>query len=484
MRLLGTANRVRPRSVHADRHRTPESARRRQEAPDPRDEIARVVDSHQDDNQSSKAIVGRNTGSDLVCQGGGLQPLTMENVLFLVFGVALGAAAAGVWFLSQRQRMVADLARVSAELAAERRTAAEQRQSLEESHTRLRESFAALSQDALRENRSDFVQRAEALLKPMRETLDKVQTQVASADRDREGSFRAVTSQLSGLAQTQEQLRKTTEGLSQALRSPNARGRWGEVQLRRIVEMAGMLEHCDFEEQAQATTDDGTRQTPDMIVRLPGGATIVIDSKVPIDAYLRAANARDEADRDVHLTGHARQVKDHVKTLGGKAYWTQFQPSPEFVVMFLPLEPLLAAAFERDDTLLELASSMRVVPATPMTLMAILRAVAYGWKQQQLAVNAEEIQQLGRDLYDRLATMVDHLSAVGANLKQAANSYDKLVGSLEQKVLPGARRFKDLGVSSNKELEVAEPLHLTVRRVQKDELTLFDRDDERPVKPS
>ncbi|MBM3751524.1 MAG: DNA recombination protein RmuC [Acidimicrobiia bacterium] len=408
----------------------------------------------------------------------------MESVLFLVFGVALGATAAGVWFLSRRQRMVADLARVTAELAAERRAAVDLQRTLDESQARLRESFAALSQDALRDNRQEFVQRAEALLKPMRDTLDKVQTQVASADRDREGSFRAVTSQLSGLAQTQEQLRKTTEGLSQALRSPNARGRWGEVQLRRIVEMAGMLEHCDFEEQAQATSDDGARQTPDMIVRLPGGATIVIDSKVPIDAYLRAANAHDEADRDVQLTAHARQVRDHVKTLGGKAYWTQFQPSPEFVVMFLPLEPLLASAFERDETLLELASSMRVVPATPMTLMAILRAVAYGWKQQQLAVNAEEIQQLGRDLYDRLSTMVDHLSSVGAHLKQAASSYDRLVGSLEQKVLPGARRFKELGVSSNKELEVAEPLHLTVRRVQKDELTVVDREDERPVKPS
>jgi DNA recombination protein RmuC len=408
----------------------------------------------------------------------------MDVMLFLVLGGALGAAAASVWFLMQRQPLVADLARVTAELDATRRAAAEQRQALEESHARLKDSFASLSQDALRDNRSDFVQRAEALLKPMRDTLDKVQTQVASADRDREGSYRAVTSQLSGLAVTQEQLRKTTEGLSQALRSPNARGRWGEVQLRRIVEMAGMLEHCDFEEQVQTTTDDGGRQTPDMIVRLPGGATIVIDSKVPIDAYLRAAAATDDANRDVQLGAHARQVKDHIRTLGGKAYWTQFQPSPEFVVMFLPLEPLLAAAFERDETLLELASSMRVVPATPMTLVAILRAVAYGWKQQQLAVNAEAIQQIGRDLYDRLATMVDHLSSVGTSLKQAANSYDRLVGSLEQKVLPGARRFKELGVSTTKELDVVEPLHLTVRRVQKDELTLFDRDDDGPLRPT
>lgn len=407
----------------------------------------------------------------------------MEVILFLVLGGALGAAAASVWFLMRRQSLIADLARVSAELEATRGAAAEQRQALEESHARLKDSFASLSQDALRDNRSDFVQRAEALLKPMRDTLDKVQTQVASADRDREGSYRAVTSQLSGLAVTQEQLRKTTEGLSQALRSPNARGRWGEVQLRRIVEMAGMLEHCDFEEQVQTTTEDGGRQTPDMIVRLPGGATIVIDSKVPIDAYLRAAAAADDAGRDVQLGAHARQVREHIRTLGGKAYWTQFQPSPEFVVMFLPLEPLLAAAFERDETLLELASSMRVVPATPMTLVAILRAVAYGWKQQQLAVNAEAIQQIGRDLYDRLATMVDHLSSVGASLKQAANSYDRLVGSLEGKVLPGARRFKELGVSTTKELDVVEPLHLTVRRVQKDELTLFDQDDEKPVRP-
>jgi DNA recombination protein RmuC len=407
----------------------------------------------------------------------------MDVMLFLVLGGALGAAAASVWFLTHRQQMIADLARVTAELEATRRAAAEQRQALEESHARLKDSFASLSQDALRDNRSDFVQRAEALLKPMRETLDKVQSQVASADRDREGSYRAVTSQLSGLAVTQEQLRKTTEGLSQALRSPNARGRWGEVQLRRIVEMAGMLEHCDFNEQVHAVNDAGGRQTPDMIVRLPGGATIVIDSKVPIDAYLRAAAATDDAGRDVQLGAHARQVREHIKALGGKAYWTQFQPSPEFVVMFLPLEPLLAAAFERDETLLELASSMRVVPATPMTLVAILRAVAYGWKQQQLAVNAEAIQQIGRDLYDRLATMVDHLSSVGSSLKQAANSYDRLVGSLEQKVLPGARRFKELGVSTTKELDVVEPLHLTVRRVQKDELTLFDRDDDGPMRP-
>jgi len=413
----------------------------------------------------------------------------IQNLLFLAVGAALGAAAASIWFLIARQRLAADLARLAAELDTSRRAADEQKQAVEQAQARLRESFAALSQDALRENRTEFVQRAEAMLQPLRETLDKVRQQVATADRDREGSYRAVTSQLSGLVQTQEHLRKTTENLSQALRSPNTRGRWGELQLRRIVEMSGMLEHCDFEEQPHAATEDGGRQTPDMIVRLPGGASIVIDSKVPIDAYLRAAGARDAADRDAQLDAHARQVREHVRLLGSKEYWKNFQPAPDFVVMFLPIEPLLAAAFERDDTLLEFATTMRVVPSTPMTLMAVLRAVAYGWRQQQLAVNAEEIQQVGRDLYDRLATMVEHLDRVGSSIKMAADNYDRFIGSLEQKVLPGARRFKELGVSSTKDVSPPDPLHLTLRKVQKQELTLLDFEDETdedqpPVRPT
>lgn len=411
-----------------------------------------------------------------------------QDLLFLVVGLALGSAGASIWFLVGRQRLIAEQARLIAELDASHRMADEQRKATEDAQVRLRESFAALSQDALRENRSDFVQRAEALLQPMRETLNRVQSQVVAADRDREGSYKAVSTQLSGLVTSQEQLRQTTERLSQALRSPNARGRWGELQLRRIVELSGMLEHCDFEEQPQATTETGARQTPDMIVRLPGGASIVIDSKVPIDAYLRASTERDDTSRDAQLDQHARQVREHIRALGGKAYWAQFQPSPEFVVMFLPLEPLLASAFERDATLLDFASTLRVVPATPMTLMAVLRAVSYGWKQQQLAVNAEEIQQLGRELYDRLTTMVEHIDRMGTTIKQTADSYDRFIGSLEQKVLPSARRFKDLGVSTTRQLESPDPLQLAMRKVQKEELTpLLDpgagaeRDRTRPI---
>jgi len=411
-------------------------------------------------------------------------------LLVAVAGMIVGAAIATVVLLVRQTRLAADAARLGAELDAARqsldltaRALDEQRSLVSQTQAQLRDAFGALSREALRENRADFVQHAENLLKPVRETLARVQTQLAQVDNAREGSYREVKSQLGLLAESQEQLRQAAEGLTRSLRSPNVRGKWGEVQLRRIVELAGMLEHCDFIEKESATTDDGLRQTPDLIVKLPGESTIVIDSKVPIDAYLAAANARDDAGREDQLVAHTRQMRDHIKALGAKEYWKQFQPAPEFVVMFLPLEPLLQAAFEHDGALLDLAASMRVIPATPMTLLGLLKAVASGWKQQQLAKNAEEIQQIGRDLYDRLATMVDHIESVGRNLKLAGESYDRFISSLEQRVLPGARRFKELGVSSAKELEVPAPLSLDVRRVLKDELTGRPADEEETGAP-
>ena len=394
-----------------------------------------------------------------------------EAVPLLALAAVIVGAVALVFSVMRQQRFATAAARLQAELDAARRGVDEQKAALADAQARLRDTFAALSKDALKENRQDFLYTADTLLKPVRETLDKVQTQLASVDKEREGSFRAVAEQLKSLVSTQEQLRQTTEGLSRSLRSPNVRGRWGEIQLKRIVELAGMLEQCDFVEKESATSEDGARQTPDLIVKLPGNTNIVVDSKVPIDAYLDAVAAKDEDRRHAALALHARQVRDHVRALGSKEYWKAFQPAPEFVVMFLPLEPLLSAAFEHDGLLLEQAASLRVIPATPMTLLALLKAVAYGWKQQQVARNAEEIQQLGRELYERLATMVGHLESVGTNLKNAADSYDRFIGSLEQKVLPGARRFKELGVSSTKDLEVPEPLNLFVRQVRKEELT-------------
>jgi DNA recombination protein RmuC len=394
----------------------------------------------------------------------------LPSVGLVALGALVGGLAVAVVLNARYARVAREAARLEAELESTRRSAEEQRAQLTRTQTELREAFAALSRDALKDNRQDFLQHADALLKPVRETLGRVQTQLADVDKAREGSYQSVRAQLTSLAAAQEQLRAAADGLSRSLRSPNVRGRWGEIQLKRIVELAGMLEQCDFVEKESATTEGGGRQTPDLIVRLPGATSIVVDSKVPIDAYLAATNAKSDADRDTYLAAHARQVRDHIRSLGSKEYWRQFQPAPEFVVMFLPLEPLLSAAFEQDGSLLEQAASLRVIPATPMTLLALLKAVAYGWSQQQLAANAEEIRLIGRELYDRLATMVDHLGAVGKGLKQAADSYDRFIGSLEHKVLPGARRFKDLGVSSTSDLDVPDPLNLSVRKVVKPEL--------------
>ena len=395
----------------------------------------------------------------------------MSSLIAAVLGTLAGGALVTIVFLMRQMRLSADAARLSAELEAAERALDDQRALVSQTQIQLREAFGSLSKDALKDNRADFVQHAENLLSPVRETLARVQTQLAQVDNAREGSYRAVHTELGVLRDSQEQLRKAADDLTRSLRSPNVRGKWGEVQLKRIVELAGMIEHCDFVEKETATTEDGSRQQPDLIIRLPGETTVVIDSKVPIDAYLTAAGAKDATTRDGNLAAHVRQMRDHIRTLGAKDYWKQFQPSPEFVVMFLPLEPLLQAAFEHDDSLLEYASSVGVVLATPMTLLGLLKAIASGWKQQQLAKNAEEIQQIGRDLYDRLSTMVEHLEGVGRNIKQAADSYDRFVGSLETKVLPGARRFKELGVSSAKELEIPDQLSLSIRRVIKEELT-------------
>jgi DNA recombination protein RmuC len=396
----------------------------------------------------------------------------MVTALISAFaGAAVGALVVLVVWMRDRHAMVQSVTRAEAERDALVRSNAEQRAELEDTQTRLREAFSALSRSALKENREDFLGNAQTMLEPMKDALEKVQRHLNEVDKSREGTYRALTSQLNLLRDAQEQLRASADGLSRSLGSPNVRGAWGEIQLRRIVELSGMLAQCDFEEKVSAASDTGTRQTPDLVVRLPGDTTIVVDAKVPIQAYRTAVNAKDDATRRDALDTHARQFRDHLRSLGAKEYWKQFQPAPEFVVMFLPLEPLLSTAFERDDSLFEQAANLRVIVATPMTLLALLKTVAYGWRQREIATNAEEIQLIGRQLYDRLSSMVEHLEGVGRNLKQAAQSYDSLVGSLESKVLPGARRFKDLGVTSTKELEVVEPLRLEVRTVIKPELT-------------
>jgi len=375
-------------------------------------------------------------------------------------------------------------ARLGAELEAERKSAAAR-------ETSLRETFAALSHEALERNNRAFLDLAQTklgefqqtarvdmdgrhkaiadLVQPLKDSLARVDGKLQEVEKERAGSSAKLDEQLRSLAHTHQSLQVETNKLVRALRSPNQRGRWGEVQLRNVVERSGMVAYCDYAEK-ESVTSDGRRLTPDMIVRLPNGACIVIDSKVPIDAYLNAADNTDEAARESFLRDHARQVREHIKALGAKSYWARFSPAPELVVMFLPGDPLLSTALQVDPLLFEFAVDQRVIPASPLTLVALLRTVATAWQQQRLAENAEEIQIMGKELYERLTTMAEYVAQVGIALKRAGTAYDDFVGSLDARVLVSARRFRDLGVSAPKELPDIPPVHLEMREPRAPEL--------------
>ena len=366
-----------------------------------------------------------------------------------------------VWALRAERRA----AMLEGTLLAERQSAAERIAIVDQARETLRDTFAALSSDALRQNHDSFLKLAEVSFTPVKDSLEKLGEHLRETDREHS----TLKGHLQSVADTQHLLRQQTQALVSALKSPNQRGRWGEVQLRNVLERAGMLNYCDFVEKS-AATEDGRRLIPDVLVRLPNDACIVIDSKVPIDAYLRIADA-DDTLREALLREHARQVRDHLRSLSAKSYWSRFQPAPEFVVMFMPAEPLFSAALQQDAGLFDFAVEQRVIPASPLTLVALLRTVASAWQQQRLARSAEEIRQLGRDLYERLATMAEHIADVGDHLKKAGASYDAFVGSLDSRVLASARRFKDLGVSASKELPEDLPsTHLDVREPRAPEL--------------
>jgi DNA recombination protein RmuC len=392
----------------------------------------------------------------------------MSMSTFLVAFV-LGLAVTAVVALLSRQKLVADRARLDAELSDARRRIADERAAHAASQAQMKDAFSALSQDALRENRKDFMLDATTLFEPVKDALGRVQSHLAEVDKAREGSFRDVAARLGSLAQTQEHLRQATEGLTRSLGSPNVRGKWGEVQLQRIVELSGMVEHCDFDVQVLGGTEDA-RLRPDLVVHLPGGSHIVIDAKVPIDAYMRLADAPDESSRARALDDHATQVKGHIRALGAKKYWDQFHPAPEFVVMFLPLEPLLSAAFERDGELLEFAVKAQVVLATPMTLIALLRAVAFGWQQHAIARNTEAIQGAGRELCDRLVKLVEHFDRVGQGVQQAMKAYNEAVASFNSRVMPSVKRFQELQVPNAGALAPLATREVETREITKPEL--------------
>lgn len=352
----------------------------------------------------------------------------------------------------------------------------------------LKDAFTALSADVLRGNSEAFLQLAKtsleqarqgaaadldsrrqqisALVDPMKQTLDKLDVQLRDAGKDQAD----LRGQLVAVSRTQADLQKQTQALVSALKSPNQRGRWGEVQLRTVLERSGMLPCCDFIEKGPAVADDGRRLVPDVRVRLPNDACVVIDAKVPIDAYLKLMDA-EGPQRDALLRDHARQVREHVRALAAKSYWSYFQPAPEFVVMFIPAEPLFSTAMQDDPTLFDEAIALRVVPASPLTLIALLRTIDAAWQQQRLTENAVQIRELGKELYERLATMAEHVADVGRQLKRAGQSYDDFVGSLEGRVLASARKFRDLGVSASKEIaDDLPPAQVEVREPRAEEL--------------
>jgi DNA recombination protein RmuC len=379
------------------------------------------------------------------------------------------------------------------ELAAERAARAEEQRSMDEklrlvqaTQEELTERFKALSHDALQANAQTFLEVAKAqlektqevakveldarstaidgLVAPLREALEKVDGKLAELDQSRERAQGALGAQLRALAESQDSLRTQTERLVGALRAPNTRGRWGEVQLRRVVELAGMVDRCDFTEQTQVAGEGGALR-PDLVVHLPGEKQVVVDSKVPFQAFFDAHQAPDEATRQSRLTSHAADVRRHVRKLSEKGYSAQFESAPEFVVMFMPGEAFLFAALEKDPELIEFGAQQNVILATPTTLIALLRAVAYGWRQEQVARNARDIQALGRELHDRLQTVVKHLAALGQRLGASVDAYNSAMSSLEARALVTARKFRELGAGGESDIPRLEPVESLVRQL-------------------
>ncbi|HUE85506.1 MAG TPA: DNA recombination protein RmuC [Vicinamibacterales bacterium] len=376
-------------------------------------------------------------------------------------------------------------AQLRAELGHQRQVVPQQLALLQQAEGQLKASFEALASTALRASTEEFLKLADQklgnvqkeaigqidkrqvalddLIKPIRDALTQVDQKLADGEKARIETSVALGSLIQHIGQGQDQLRGATMNLVRALRTPSVRGRWGEIQLRRVVEMAGMLPYCDFDEQPSLIAEQG-RQRPDLVVKLPGGKTLVVDAKVPLEAYLDATDAQDDTVRDRRMVDHARQVRDHMSKLGAKSYWEQVQPSPEFVVMFLPGESFFQAALQHDPELIDYGVRCQVFPASPITLIALLQVVAQGWRHERLAQNAEEVRDLGKELYARVSKMTDYLDALRTRLDGTVKAFNDVVGSYETRVLVTARKFKELGATSGTEIDPMQPID-TVPRI-------------------
>ncbi len=401
----------------------------------------------------------------------------MMAIVFTVVALVIGLIAGYAVAVMRERRHISELGIELATLRAKAEAVNTTREELEK-------TFKALAGDVLRNNNQSFLELATQnlgkfqvaaqgelekkekafadLVKPIGETLKKTEEQIHQMEKERKEAYGNITRYLTDMHETQAQLQAETRNLVQALRRPEVRGQWGEMTLRRLAELAGMVRYCDFTEQDSRDTDSG-RLRPDMVVRMPDKRELVVDAKTPLDAYLSAVGAKTEEERRQFLQQHARKVRERMRELASKAYWTQYRDSPDFVVMFVPGEQFLSAALDEDPKLMEDAFTNKVVLATPTSLIALLRAVAFGWRQQAVAENAEQIRELGEELFKRIATFNEHLGRIGRALGQSVEHYNKALGSWEHQVLPSARRFPEMGIREKKPLPELEQLDVTPR---------------------